>query len=339
MDNTKYKLVWLILITLLLSACDYLPVKNDLPGQISQQMALGDFDKAVELVNTSNLPETEKKKYIKEITKQRQQFQNDFQQARRKIEKQIKEDRWQAAQQELEKIRTKYPKNRELLKLKKEIHTRHMTRKLVLRAQILVGKIEQTQKNKKIYIQRARVENKSPEDFYYEQTLQGYARQLSAIALNLAHRDELIYAKQYSLVALNAHRSDYTQKKHNEILAIVEQRREVLLQTLEQDYKLALKRGALNEAREILKKMLFLAPDNKDYLALKKQLQWRINNHVEALLQQGRVQYAAGNIEQAIQTWEQGLSLAPNHKELRRSLNHAYKARATLNRIRKQQSQ
>lgn len=324
---------------MLIPACSHIAINNDLQSRIKQQISVGDFEIAIELVKNSELSNEEKKDYIKQIKQQQKEVHANIQQARTRIEALLLEDQWHAAILELEKLQKQYPHNQEIQAYKKEFQLRHKSRKLVLQAQLLVSRIEQVQKDKQLYIQRARINNKQPETLYYEKTIQTYSKKLSAIALQLAKRDDLIYAKQYSLIALNAFSSEYTQKQHNQILLIIEQRRSHLLTELERNYKQALARGSLGEARVIVQKMLFLEPKSKHYMAMEKQLEQQIQSRVEVLLQLGRTQYAQGNIEQAIKTWEQGLLLAPKHKELRRSLNHAYKARATLNRIRKQQKE
>ncbi len=216
---------------------------------------------------------------------------------------------------------------------------RFRVRRLVLDAELLVDSIKQVQASRQNYLRRGRIDNREPEDYYYQHRLQQLSRQLADIALKLARLDELIASKQYSQFALKTFDSSHTRQRHREILSIIESRKASQLARLEQAYQTALQDDDLLRAHRLLNAMLFLDPDNPSYRLQQRELQQRIRQRVAILLKQGRALYSQDEIEAAIEVWEEALRLDPSHAELRRRLDHAYKARATLERIRRQQGQ
>lgn len=337
--STKPAIYFVLLAFVFLGACESLPFATSLDSQVARQVARGDFEQAILLIEQSSLDKSTQDNYIAKIREQQKQTTDDIQKARKEIEKLIDDDHWQEAQLHLAQLRQRYPHNLQLKQYQNDLNQRQQTRRLILEAELLVTQLEQLQKNKQHYLQQGRVDNKKPESFYYDKLLQQYSQRLATIALELSQRDELIRAKQFSLIALQANDTEFTQKKHALVLQEIEQRSGELLTRLEQQYKRAIDQGELEKARDIMQQMLFLAPDNKQYLAQQHKLEQHIQQEVERLLEDGRKFYAKGDIDQAIALWEQGLRLEPGHKELKRLLSHAYKGRATLDRIRRQQAQ
>ena len=60
-----------------------------------------------------------------------------------------------------------------------------------------------------------------------------------------------------------------------------------------------------------------------------RELQAVIENKADQALKKGQLNYSKGQVDQAISIWKEGLSLDPNNRELKDSLDRAEKFKQT----------
>ena len=107
------------------------------------------------------------------------------------------------------------------------------------------------------------------------------------------------------------------------------------LQALLDKFELLLQQEQLPAARDQLQALRRLYPE-ADLAAAAQRLAARIDLRVEALTTLGRKAYARGELEVAIELWQQGLSLRPDEAELLRLQARAKAFKARYERLRQQ---
>ena len=87
------------------------------------------------------------------------------------------------------------------------------------------------------------------------------------------------------------------------------------------DFQESMENGNLYGARQILAEMEALNPAKSD--SMRRRLQALIDQEVETLLARGRFFYSRGDLQQALETWEQGLRLKPEDPRLQQHIERA----------------
>ncbi len=139
------------------------------------------------------------------------------------------------------------------------------------------------------------------------------------LCLTLAKR---IQDTQLTRTALASLEQQQTQRKMATRSRILRSKGQQIEQLLVRSNE-ALARDDLLDARQALKEMLIIAPDNSDALKLRVAVDAALAARLDELLRQGNQLYRSGNIEQAKRTWEEGLQIDPDHAQLRTNVQRA----------------
>jgi tetratricopeptide (TPR) repeat protein len=122
-------------------------------------------------------------------------------------------------------------------------------------------------------------------------------------------------------------------KKEQNIQRSQQQQTEVLLAEAQQ----ALKQNNLQVARAAFVQLPTQTKNNSEVIATKNNLREAINRHVAELVAKGDSLYRADNVLEALQHWNEALSLDPENHALKERIDRANKVLARLEELKRQQ--
>jgi tetratricopeptide (TPR) repeat protein len=122
-------------------------------------------------------------------------------------------------------------------------------------------------------------------------------------------------------------------KKEQSIQRNQKQQTEVLLEETQQ----ALKQNNLQVARAAFVQIPAASSNNTEVIAVKDNLRAAVNKSVTELVARGDSLYRADNVHEALQHWNEALSLDPENRPLQERIDRANKVLARLEELRRQQ--
>ncbi|PLY15943.1 MAG: hypothetical protein C0631_05160 [Sedimenticola sp.] len=108
------------------------------------------------------------------------------------------------------------------------------------------------------------------------------------------------------------------------------------VQTLLASAQIAMEQGDFPSAVSDLKQAVSIQPESSDFWFEIENLQWQIENQIDALIRQGEVYYGYDQLEAAVTTWEKVLVLDPERRDIADRINRARKVLVKLESIKKQ---
>ena len=122
-------------------------------------------------------------------------------------------------------------------------------------------------------------------------------------------------------------------KKERKIQHSQQQRTEVLLAKTQQ----ALEQNNLQVARAAFVKIPAATSNSSEVIALKDDLNEAVSRHVSGLVAKGDSLYRADNVHEALQHWNEALSLDPENQALQERIDRANRVLARLEELKRQQ--
>jgi len=122
-------------------------------------------------------------------------------------------------------------------------------------------------------------------------------------------------------------------KKEQKIQRSQQQQTEVLLAETQQ----ALKQNNLHVAHAAFVQIPAATSNNSEVIAIKDNLREAVNRHVKELVAKGDSLYRADNVHEALQHWNEALSLDPENRALQERIDRANKVLARLEELKRQQ--
>jgi tetratricopeptide (TPR) repeat protein len=124
-------------------------------------------------------------------------------------------------------------------------------------------------------------------------------------------------------------------KRERKIQRSQQQQTKVLLAETQQ----ALEQNKLQVARAAFVKIPHAASNNSEVVAVKDDLHEAVNRHVTGLIAKGDSLYRADNVHEALQNWNEALSLDPENQSVQERIDRANKVLARLEELKRLQRQ
>lgn len=147
--------------------------------------------------------------------------------------------------------------------------------------------------------------------------------ELAGLCLTLAKRIQDTQLTRTALASLEQQQTRQKKATRSRVLRSQDINRRQQVEQLLVRSNEALARDDLRDARQSLKELLTIAPDNAEALTLRAAVDAALDARLEELLRQGNQLYRSGNIEQAKRAWEEGLLIDPEHAQLRTNVQRA----------------
>lgn len=343
------RLLLLPLMAILLAACEIMPTRGDI-DDVDMLVANQQYGQALEILAradpaAANYDElAAKRRHVESLTASHEQS------VRQRAQEEIEANNWRAALDRYDDALARLPQSMVLRDGLAELHRRQHRELARLESERLLAQGRWLRETLPSYEQIARVDPRSRQAQQQLERMQrqaeDIANQLVIIGSRALDDGDLVSADKHLRLANElsdtpAIRESYAQlteqqesRRSEEQRALAErqrraraaeQSRQRQIGQHQERYQVARQNQQFLAAREQLAELQRIDPRNPDWAQEEQGLEQAIAAHIDLLLSQGINAYSRGEFEEAAASWEELLTLDPDHKLAQDNLDRAQK--------------
>ena len=354
----ELRAICLILCGLVLAACATTPQPKTEQSALSKQTLQQAAAIASELTGLEKLKQPGKADYRRRAALRNQLWQFEREVIRTAIRLE-QEDNWTEAEKVFARATDTVPDSHILRSARFQFAERRATREQVLRAELAIHQGEQLLQNASAYDSLQRV---TPANFLtwievnaYDRRRDRSAKALKRYAARALKRDDYYLARRCLSLSYRLREDD--EVKHDLILAdayirqvkqrvagntdpapVVAAKGQPNAELLVGEFYHALRRDDFLRARKYLSELQQAYPRHRSLVSMSSQYRLKLNRRVNDAVENGKVLYSEGKVEQALRVWREVEPLAPNNIELLSSIARAEKVLQNLKTLSVQQA-